>query len=155
MKYHLVLRSHAVRPVDSLEWMSCSLFIPSHRTQQGLSTLSYDVEITRHEHLANYTFHDATDYDPPGLASFTLACPLCRPSMHPRQFNLASSGAPPFDSPCGPQSPAQVLQVSSTIPRKLVDTIRLHAVNARAVRSPPLETLPSFCRRDGFATPFQ
>ena len=117
--------------------MSCSLFTPSHRTQQALSTLSYDVEIARHEHLANYTFHDATDHDPPGLASFTLACPPCRPSMHPCQFNLASSSAPPLDSPCGPRRSAQVLQISSTTQRKLVDTIRLRRVNARA----PLDTL--------------
>ena len=103
-----------------------------------MSTLSYDVEIARHEHLANYTFHDATGHDPPGLASFTLACPPCRPSMHPRQFNLASSGAPLLDSPCGPQRSVQVevLPISSTTQRKLVDTIRLHAVNARGSFAP-------------------
>ena len=29
----------------------------------------YDVEIARHEHLANYAFDDATDHVPPRLAS--------------------------------------------------------------------------------------
>ena len=49
----------------------------------------YDVEIARHDHLANYAFHDATEHVLVGLESFS---PL-RPAVPLSPVNLASGVA--------------------------------------------------------------
>ena len=83
----------------------------------------YDVEIARHEHLADYVSTMTLTTPPPRLASFTLACPptvrLCI------RANLALSVVPPLDFRCGLQSSVRGLQISSIARRKPVDTIRL------------------------------